>query len=220
MSTPTRSPRRPSLKRRQEQLDLDIAAGVRLLCRRDATLRPVAREHGPPTFRLRENYFDILVESVISQQISGAAAESILRKLSGAFGGIYTPESIAAAPDELIRGAGVSPQKLGYLRSLAGHVIDGRLELDRLPDLSNEEVIAELTDVKGIGVWTAHMFLMFSLGRLDVLPVGDLGVKKGLQRVLGLDALPTPSQVAEIAEQRRWAPYRSVASWYMWRLAS
>jgi DNA-3-methyladenine glycosylase II len=123
-------------------------------------------------------------------------------------------------PDELIRGAGISPQKLGYLRSLAEHVVGGRLELGRLSELPDEEVIAELTDIKGIGVWTAQMFLIFSLGRLDVLPTGDLGVRKGMQIAYGFDELPVARQMEEIANTNRWAPYRSVGTWYMWRAMS
>jgi DNA-3-methyladenine glycosylase II len=195
-----------------------LAKGMRALGRRDPALRPLIKAHGMPTFRPHANYFDTLVNSIISQQISGSAAESIKRKLLAALGGAYDPRIIAEVPDELLRGAGISPQKLGYLRSLAEHFLDGRIRASELPGLSDEEVIAELTDIKGIGVWTAHMFLMFSLGRLDVLPVGDLGVQRGIQITYGLDVLPKPREVEAFAAEKGWAPYRSIASWYMWRV--
>ena len=194
-----------------------LARGMRTLSRRDPALRPLIKGHGMPTFRPHANYFDTLVNSIISQQISGSAAQSIKRKLLDALGGTFDPRLIADVPDELLRGAGISPQKLGYLRSLAEHFLDGRLRAEELPALPDEEVIRELTDIKGIGVWTAHMFMMFSLGRLDVLPMGDLGVQRGVQITYGLETLPKPRQVEAIALEKGWAPYRSLASWYMWR---
>lgn len=194
-----------------------LRKGARLLARRDPVLRPLVKSYGIPTFRPHADYFDTLVDSVISQQISGRAAESILRKLREALGGFFDPNVMMAAPDELIRSAGVSPQKLGYLRSLALHVADRRLDLDHLPSLSDQEIIQELTAIKGIGVWTAQMFLIFSLGRLDVFPTGDLGVRRGMKNSYLLEELPPPRTMEEIAGRNQWAPYRSIASWYMWR---
>jgi DNA-3-methyladenine glycosylase II len=195
-----------------------LARAVRTLARRDPVLRPIARRWGAPTFRPHSDYFDTLVDAIVSQQISGAAAASILRKLRAAVGGHFDPRIMADVPDELIRGAGISPQKLSYLRSLVDHVLDGRLELDRLAAMDDAEIVAELTAVRGVGIWTAQMFLIFSLGRLDVLPTGDLGVRKGTQIAYQMGDLPTPRQVEAIADERGWAPYRSVASWYMWRM--
>lgn len=196
----------------------ELEKGVRTLSRRDPVIRALAKENGPPVFRPHGDYFDTLVEAIISQQISSAAAASILRKLKDVLGGFFEPGIMLAAPEEQIRGAGISPQKLGYLRSLAEHAQDGRLEIGRFNELSDDEIIRELTDIKGIGVWTAHMFLIFSLGRLDVLPVGDFGVKRGIQVAYGLDEPPKPREIAALAEARKWAPYRSIASWYMWRV--
>jgi DNA-3-methyladenine glycosylase II len=189
------------------------------LSRRDPALRPLIKEHGLPTFRPHSDYFDTLVKAIIGQQISSSAARSIMEKFRGAVGGILEPTLIAEVPDELLRGAGISPQKLGYLRSLCHHILNDELRLASLASLSDEEVTHELTAVKGIGVWTAQMFLIFSLGRLDVLPVGDLGVQRGIQHIYGLPEMPKPRQVEELAERQKWAPYRSVASWYMWRAA-
>jgi len=196
-----------------------LAKGARTLSRRDPIVRRLVKEHGLPTFRPHGDYFDTLVDSIISQQISGAAADNILRRLREALGGYFDPAIIREMPDERFREAGVSPQKLGYLRSLAEHVTDGALKLEGLAELPDDEVIRELTDVKGIGVWTAHMFLIFSLGRLDVLPVGDLGVRRGIRLAYGFDELPTPAMIEGVAADNGWSPYRSIASWYMWRVA-
>lgn len=197
--------------------DDELARAVRTLARRDPEIRGLIKTHGPPTFRPHKDYFPTLVHAVISQQISGSAAESIRRKLLDVLGGAFDPRLLLELPDETIRGAGISPQKLGYLRSLAEHVVDKRLDFKKIVRLEDHEVVEALTAVKGIGIWTAQMFLIFSLGRLDVLPVGDLGVQRGIQKCYALADLPRPAHVAEIAEGRRWAPYRSVAAWYMWR---
>ncbi len=194
-----------------------LGRGARLLARRDPVLGSLVREHGVPTFRPHGDYFGTLVDSIVRQQITGRAADSILRKLRELLGGFFEPGIMLIAPDELIRGAGVSPQKLAYLRSLAEHVADRRLELDRLPELPDDEVIRALTGIKGIGLWTAHMFQIFSLGRLDVLPVGDLGVRRGIRNAYGLEELPLPGTMRAIAARNGWAPYRSIAAWYMWR---
>ena len=205
-------------KRDLEAFMAELEKGTKLLSRRDPAIRVLAKKHGLPEIRPHGGYFATLVRSIIFQQISGAAGESIMKKTLVVLGGMLDPTIITQVPDEPLRGAGLSPQKLGYLRSLCQHVLDGRLELPRLPKLSDEEVIRELTDVKGIGVWTAHMFLMFSLGRLDVLPTGDLGVRRGVQHAYALDTMPTPKQVEAIVQEKNWAPYRSIGSWYMWRV--
>lgn len=194
-----------------------LARAVRTLSRRDPILRALANQHGLPTFRPHSDYFVTLVGAIISQQISTEAARSINARLLASFGSRFDPAEMAAASDLAFRTSGISPQKLAYLRSLCEHVNDGRLDLDRLPMLSSDEVIAELVAVRGMGIWTAQMFLIFSLGRLDILPTGDLGVRKGTQIAYDLSELPTPRQIEGISEQRAWAPYRSVASWYMWR---
>ena len=164
-----------------------------------------------------EDLYGALVRSIAGQQLSVLAARAIWRKLLARFDGrTPTPQEILADdPDELRVAAGFSHAKVRYLRSLAEHVIAGELELDRLAELPDEEVIRELTAVKGIGEWTAHMFLMFTLHRPDVLPTGDLGVRNAMQRAYGLDAPPKPAQMTAIAEP--WRPYRTRASLYLWR---
>jgi len=158
-----------------------------------------------------------LVGAIVSQQITGKAAQTILARVRLAMGGRITPEGIVAATDDILLSTGVSPQKLRSLRSLAEHVHGGVLDLRTLGRSSDQEIIRRLTEVRGIGVWTAQMFLMFTIGRLDVLPCGDLGVQKGVQIVYALHDHPTPAHVERIARQRNWAPFRSIAAWYMWR---
>ena len=161
--------------------------------------------------------YGALVRSIAGQQLSVLAARAIWRRLTEHFGGrTPTPEEILAEdPDTLRAAAGFSRAKVTYLRSLAEHVLDGELELDRLAELPDEEVIRELTAVKGIGEWTAHMFLMFTLHRPDVLPVGDLGVRNAAMRAYGLDAPPKPAELEAIADP--WRPYRTRACLYLWR---
>jgi DNA-3-methyladenine glycosylase II len=158
--------------------------------------------------------------SILFQQLAGNAARAIMRRwlaLYGPEGRMPSPQEVLATTEEQFRAAGVSRQKAGYIRDLATHIVEGRLNFDRIDELSDDEVIERLTAVKGIGVWTAHMFLMFHLARPDILPVGDLGVRNGMRAAYGLEATPTPKQAAEIGE--RWRPYRSAGSWYMWRAA-
>jgi DNA-3-methyladenine glycosylase II len=161
--------------------------------------------------------YGALVRSITGQQLSVKAAASIYGRLLERFDGTPpTPEQILADdPDALRVAAGFSHAKVRYLRSLAEHVLSGELELDRLTELDDGEVIRELTAVKGIGEWTAQLFLMFTLHRPDVLPIGDLGVRNATMRAYGLDAPPSPQALRELAEP--WRPYRTRASLYLWR---
>jgi DNA-3-methyladenine glycosylase II len=194
-------------------------AAVARLKKVDPKLRAVIERVGPCRFapRAEGTHFDALLRSILYQQLSGKAAATIHGRMQAHFGGRDPlPAELLATPDEPLRAAGVSRQKLGYLRSLAEHVRDGALPLDAIHTLDDEAVIAALVGVKGIGRWTAQMFLMFRLGRLDVLPELDLGVQKGMQLTYGLRTLPTPKRVLQLGAP--WAPYRSVGAWYMWRL--
>ena len=167
--------------------------------------------------RTEWTHFDALVRSIVYQQLSGKAAATIHGRVLGLIGdGAEAPRKIVATPHEALRSAGLSTAKANYVRNLAGHVLDGSLPVESLHELSDEEVIAALTQVKGIGRWSAQMFLMFRLGRPDVLPELDLGVQKGMQKAYGLRKLPTPAQV--LRRGARWAPFRTVGSWYMWRV--
>ena len=164
----------------------------------------------------RPEHYGALVRAIVGQQLSTKAAAAIYRRLTDRFGGREpTPQEILADDPEELRSVGLSHAKVAYLRSLAEHVINGSLELDRLDSLSDEQVIAELTAVKGIGAWSSHMFLMFHLERPDVLAVGDLGIRKAMMVAYALDALPLPPAMEEIAAP--WRPYRTLACRYLWR---
>lgn len=167
--------------------------------------------------RTEFTHFDVLVRSIVYQQLSGKAAATIHGRVVSLIGeGSDTATKISATSHEAFRAAGLSNAKASYVRNLAEHVLNGSLPVETLHELSDEEIIAALTQVKGIGKWSAQMFLMFRLGRPDVLPELDLGVQKGIQKAYRLRKLPTPAQV--LRRGARWAPYRTVASWYMWRV--
>jgi DNA-3-methyladenine glycosylase II len=157
------------------------------------------------------------VRAIVGQQLSVKAARAIYGRLTNRFGGrAPTPQEILDDEPELLRAAaGLSRAKVGFLRSLAEHVLSGELELERLEELDDETVVAELTAVKGIGLWSAQMFLMFQLERPDVLAVGDLGIRRAMERAYGLDGLPDPAAMEAIAEP--WRPYRTLACRYLWR---
>ena len=163
------------------------------------------------------SHFDAVCRSIVFQQLSGKAAGTIHGRFQGLYGGrAPLPDELATTSDEKLRAVGLSRQKSAYLKDLGGKVAAGELPIETLHELTDEEVITALTQVKGIGRWTAQMFLMFRLGRPDVLPDLDLGVQKGIQRAYRLRKLPTPERVKKIGAN--WAPYRTVGSWYMWRL--
>ena len=174
---------------------------------------PGARDGRPDP----HDHYGALVRAIVSQQLSTSAARSIYARLTERFGGRPpTPQEIIEdEPEELRAAAGLSRAKVSYLRSLAEHVLSGELELGRLDQLSDEDVIAELVAVKGLGVWSAHMFLMFQLERPDILPVGDLGIRRAIERAYGLDGLPAADELERIAEP--WRPHRTLACRYLWR---
>ena len=184
---------------------------MRELIQRVGKLDLEARRRGRPA-----DAYGALVRSIVGQQLSTKAAATIYGRLTELFGGrTPTPQELLDADPDAIRAAGMSRAKTAYLRSLAEHVLSGELELDRLDDLSDDDIVAELTAVKGLGVWTAHMFLIFHLNRPDVLPVGDLGVRNAARAVYGLEELPLPADLEELAEP--WRPHRSLGALYLWR---
>ncbi|HEY4450367.1 MAG TPA: DNA-3-methyladenine glycosylase [Solirubrobacteraceae bacterium] len=174
---------------------------------------PDARDGRPDP----SDHYGALVRSIAGQQLSVLAARAIYGRLTARFGGRPpTPQEILDdEPEELRAAAGLSRAKVSYLRSLAEHVISGELELDRMDRLADEDVIAELVAVKGLGLWTAQMFLMFHLERPDVLPTGDLGIRRAIERAYALEALPAPAAMEEIAAS--WRPHRTLACRYLWR---
>jgi DNA-3-methyladenine glycosylase II len=184
--------------------------------RRDPVLHAVAKRVGPYALKPARDRFGMLVRSILSQQISTSAARSIRAKLENLVGkrGIK-PATIRSLSLEELRSVGLSRQKASYLHDLAAKADDGTIRLARIARLGDEEVITELTQVNGIGRWTAQMFLIFSLGREDVFPAGDFGVKAAIQKLYGYNDLPDRDQLAEI--QQRWTPYATIGSWYCWR---
>ena len=197
-------------------MSVDYTKARRTLARRDPILRDLMRRHGACGLADSQHSdpFKALVHAIISQQLSTRATASIAARVDALLDGLPTPASLARVSDAQLRRAGLSGQKVSYLRALCEHVACGSLLLDTLDSMSDEEVIAALTEVKGIGRWTAEMFLMFRLHRLDVLPVGDLGIGKAVQRAYRLRTFPSPTRLLRLGES--WRPYRSVACWYLW----
>lgn len=170
-----------------------------------------------PTFEKHTDYYRELVSSIISQQLSVKAAKTIEQRFVDLFGGIFPlPEEILLRSIEELRVVGLSRPKATYIQDLAGKVLDGTVQFDTIDSLTNDEIIAELTKVKGIGVWTVHMFLIFCMARLDVLPVGDLGIKNGVKQLYNFSELPSEKDVTHVADTNDWHPYESVASRYVW----
>ena len=195
---------------------VDYTKARRLLARRDPILRDLMRVHGPCRLAERQHTdpFKALIRAIISQQLSTKAAATIAARFEALFGTFPTPPQVTAMPDERLRSVGLSGQKTGYLRDLCRRIEDGSLPIDALDAMNDESVVETLTQVKGIGRWTAEMFLIFRLHRPDVLPVGDLGIVKAVQRAYKLRKVPTPDRLTRIGEA--WRPYRSVACWYLW----
>lgn len=203
-----------------QRLKFSAAAAYRHLRSADPVVGELIEEFGPYTPRPVDDPLQQLLRSILYQQLAGNAARAIERRWLASYGIEHderypTPAQILASPDEQFRAAGVSRQKASYLRSIAEHVTEGSLDLAGADAVDDATVEEQLTAIHGVGEWTAHMFLMFALGRPDVLPIGDLGVRKGMEVAYRLPAPPTPTEARAIGEP--WAPYRSVGSWYMWR---
>jgi DNA-3-methyladenine glycosylase II len=209
-ATPARARSRPS----QRKAVAELSAADPVLA---AVIEAVGPKLGDPRAGRPADHYGALVRAIVGQQLSTKAASSIYLRLTERFAGrTPTPEQVLAdEPEELRAAAGLSRAKVGYLRSLAEHVLSGELELERLEELDDEEVIAELVAVKGLGIWSAHMFLMFHLQRPDVLPVGDLGIRRAIERAYALKTLPDAPEIERIAEP--WRPHRTLACRYLWR---
>ena len=181
----------------------------------DPVLASIIKNVGPFRMNYDEPVFHHLAEAIVYQQLHGKAAATIFKRLTDLAGSPLRPEGILKLSEVQLRGVGLSKQKLSYLRDLAAKTQSGELNFTQLPALPDAEVIEKLTQVKGIGVWTAHMFLMFALRRPDVLPTGDLGIQMAIRKHYNRRKLPKPLQMEKIA--KCWSPYRSVACWYLWR---
>jgi DNA-3-methyladenine glycosylase II len=196
----------------------DMARARRVLMRRDPVLASIIKKYGVCGIKTgrESDIFCGLVEAIVSQQLSTRAAATIYGRLRALLpnGRTPTPEALLPISDEALRGVGLSRQKLGYMRDLSRKMLDGSINIAALRGMSDDEIVAELTKIKGIGRWTVEMLLIFRLTRPDVFPAGDLGIVKAVQKAYNLRKTPDVKRLHAIAE--RWRPYRSVASWYLW----
>jgi len=184
---------------------------------KDPVMADVIRRVGPFKLSRNPNYFRVLCKAIIGQQISTQAAESISYRFQNLFDRARpTPERVQGLPGNQLRKVGLSGQKVKYLQDLSEKFLDGSIRPHRMAHQGNEEIVQQLTAVYGIGRWTAEMFLIFSLNRLDILPVGDLGLKAGLKQLYNMRALPTPERVRTVG--KKWHPFETVGTWYTWRM--
>ena len=189
------------------------------LVRVDPYFEPLVRRAGLCDIRPHREYYQALAGEIIGQQLSVKAAASIRKRFESLFGGSFpSPMAILEKTVDELRETGLSRAKATYIRDLAQHIVDGKVRFDHLDNLENDAIISELTDVKGIGEWTAHMFLMFCMGRADVLAPGDLGIRNAVKKLYGLKDVPTPTQVVNRAKRHHWHPYETIACWYLWEL--
>jgi DNA-3-methyladenine glycosylase II len=194
------------------------ARAVSHLKKSDPAMARVIDLVGPCRFEVRAEgtHFDHIVRAIVYQQLSGKAAGTIYSRVRALYGDRSpTPAELVATDDATLRGAGLSWAKIKYVKDLSAHTLDGRLPVDQLHELDDAQVMEALVKVKGIGRWSAHMFLMFRLGRPNIIPELDLGVRKAVQRAYNLRKMPSPARVLEIG--RKWEPYGTIATWYLWR---
>lgn len=184
--------------------------------KKDRRLSKVIDRIGEYEIRITKNKFESLVEAIITQQLSGSAAKSISIRFRSIYNKRFPkPIDVIETPNSKLRKTGLSKMKVEYIKEISKKIVSKELQLQKLPKLSDAEVVDELTKIRGVGKWTAEMFLIFTLGRMDVLPVGDLGLKKGIQKLYSLNELPTDKKMFKTAE--KWRPYRTIATWYLWK---
>lgn len=201
---------------RRRPLPYDAETARKHLLKSDPVMRGIVKACGPFEMEARGKPYEALLRAVLYQQLAGPAAAAIERRFLAMFGGrIPAPDQLAPMTDEQLRAAGISRQKASYMRSIGEHFASGELSDRKLLRAGDDDVIEMVTRIRGVGRWTADMLLMFCIGRPDVLPVGDLGIQNSMRLAYGLDVLPKPDEMSAIAEP--WRPYRSAASWYLWR---
>lgn len=192
--------------------------GADYLAKTDPVLAPIIANAGFCPLRPHTNYYWSLVDAIISQQLSVKAAASIEKRFQALFqSDVPRPEQILEKSVDELRMVGLSRPKANYIRDLAQHIVDGELELGKFEHLDNQQIIQELTAVKGIGEWTAHMFLLFCMARVDILPVGDLGIVNSIKQLYGFEHRPTVAEIKTLSVQNHWPPFESIASWYIWQ---
>ena len=184
----------------------------------DPILEQVIINTKRPSFSPHTDYYWALVDSIISQQLSVKSAAAIEKRFRQLFNEeVPEPKHILEKTVDELKSVGLSRPKALYILDLAGHIESGKLTFEHFNSASNFEIISELTDVKGIGVWTTHMFLIFCMGRLDVLAIGDYGIRAGIKNLYGFEEMPTPNEVSVLSKRNKWHPYESVACWYIWQ---
>ena len=193
---------------------------VNYLCQTDSRLSEIIKSVGKYSIKTTNDPLQSLIESIIFQQLAGRAANIIYERFLKYYNNILpTPQQILSTPDHILKAkVGLSNKKIEYIKDLSARIIDKKLNLSLMPEMADEEIVNQLIQVKGIGRWTAEMFLIFCLGRPDIFPVGDLGLRKAIQKVYSLPELPRPSTMLAIAQP--WKPYRSIATWYLWKSLS
>ena len=184
--------------------------------KKDSKFAKIIKDVGVYQVKITKNRYQSLIEAIITQQLSGSAANSITRKFRKLYNSKFPkPIDVIETSDSHLRKTGLSRMKIMYIKELSKKIESKELNMRTISRLNDEQIIAKLTEIKGIGRWTAEMFLIFSLGRLDVLPVGDLGLRKGVQLMFSLKELPDAQQIEKLAQ--RWRPYRTIATWYLWK---
>jgi DNA-3-methyladenine glycosylase II len=205
----------PTIREPQAALDREVARATRHLRRRDPVIAATVKAHGPVSMDASSDYFQLLVGTVVTQQLSTKAAQSIYNRLTALLGGRLRPARVLEARDEDLRSVGLSRSKVQYVKNVAEAFTTRRMGPRTFARLSDDEVIERLTEIKGIGEWSAHIFLMFALARLDVFPVGDLGLRNAMKRAYHLRGTPSVKRLHKIADA--WRPYRTVGSLYLWK---
>jgi DNA-3-methyladenine glycosylase II len=195
----------------------EIAFAVKHLSKQDKVLSTIIKNFGIINLTTHKKHYELLLGSIIGQQLSVYAAASIQKRFFDLFKNKPLPEMILQTDDTVLRSVGLSNSKVKYVKDLSQKIISGKLKLKGISKKSDDEIIEELTKVKGIGAWTSHMFLIFTLGRLNVLPVGDLGIRKSIMVNYHLKKMPDDKTILRIAKKNKWHPYCSVASLYLWR---
>jgi DNA-3-methyladenine glycosylase II len=202
---------------KKSNFTIEMQRGIEHLSKNDPVLRNIIQRSKPCSLKPHRSYYLSLLESIIGQQLSMKAAESIYRRFIQLVGDPPLPEKIILLDDDHLRTAGLSYSKIKYVKDLSVKISNKELKLKQISVLCDKDIIAELTKVKGVGLWTAQMFLIFTLARLDVLPCLDLGIRKSIKNLYGLRKLPEQAGVEKIAKKYNWRPYCSIASWYLWR---
>lgn len=197
--------------------NLEIEKGIRHLSDNDKRLALIIEKAGRCSLRAHKNYFLSLLDAIISQQLSMKAAASILKRFIDHYNGEPDPEKILAEDPQILRQLGLSNAKVKYVKDLSEKILMREISFRGIPNKTDSEIVESLKKVKGIGEWTAHMFLIFTLARPDILPVGDLGIKRAIMINYGLDKMPDEKAVLRIAQKYKWSPYSTIASWYLWK---